>query len=170
MLEPHIAPAPCVTEDAFAALMEITRRPPVVFVEGRGSWLTDQEGKKYLDFIQGWAVNCLGHCPTAIVSAIKSQAESIMVNFGQTRLLLLAQSGTSISITFLVVVVFWLTLLFVSFGLFAPRNATATVTLSLAAISVAGALFLILELDHPFSGLIQISSAPLRTALSVLGR
>lgn len=78
MLEPHIAPPACVTEDAFAALMEITRRPPVVFVEGRGSWLTDQEGKKYLDFIQGWAVNCLGHCPTAIVSAIKSQAEQLL--------------------------------------------------------------------------------------------
>jgi acetylornithine/succinyldiaminopimelate/putrescine aminotransferase len=64
MLEPHIAPPACVTEDAFAALMEISRRPPVVFVEGRGSWLTDQEGKKYLDFVQGWAVNCLGHCPS----------------------------------------------------------------------------------------------------------
>jgi len=78
MLEPHIAPPACVTEDAFAALMEISRRPPVVFVEGRGSWLTDQEGKKYLDFIQGWAVNCLGHCPTTIVSAIKSQAEQLL--------------------------------------------------------------------------------------------
>src|SRR5262245_22282714 len=44
----------------------------------RGSWLTDQGGKKYLDFIQGWAVNCLGHCPTAIVSAIKSQAEQLL--------------------------------------------------------------------------------------------
>src|SRR5262249_47473839 len=48
MLEPHIAPPACVTEDASAALMEISKRPPVVFVEGRGSWLTDQEGKKYL--------------------------------------------------------------------------------------------------------------------------
>src|SRR5262245_24089240 len=78
MLEPHIAPPACVAEDAFAALMEISKRPPVVFVEGRGSWLTDQEGKKYLDFIQGWAVNCLGHCPTTIVSAIKSQAEQLL--------------------------------------------------------------------------------------------
>ena len=43
MLEPHIAPPARVTEDAFAALMEISKRPPVVFVEGRGSWLTDQE-------------------------------------------------------------------------------------------------------------------------------
>jgi Protein of unknown function (DUF4239) len=102
--------------------------------------------------------------------ALQSQAESVMVSFAQTRLLLFAQSGSSISRPFLVVVVFWLSMLFVSFGLFAPRNATAIVTLFVAAISVAGALFLILELDHPFSGLIQISSTPLRTALSVLGK
>jgi hypothetical protein len=102
--------------------------------------------------------------------ALQSQAESILINFGQERLLLFAQSGSSISIPFLVVVVFWLGVLFVSFGLFAPRNGTAIVTLLVAAISVAGALFLILELDHPFSGLIQISSAPLRNALSVLGK
>ena len=102
--------------------------------------------------------------------ALQSQAESIMVNFAQARLLLFAQSGSSISTPFLVIVVFWLSTLFVSFGLFAPRNATAIVTLFVAAISVAGALFLILELDHPFSGLIQIPSTPLRNALSVLGK
>ena len=102
--------------------------------------------------------------------ALQSQAESIMVNLGQERLLLFAQSGSSVSRPFLVIVVFWLTVLFVSFGLFAPRNATATVTLLLAAISVAGALFLILDLDRPFSGLMQISSVPLRNALAVLGK
>jgi hypothetical protein len=102
--------------------------------------------------------------------AMQSEAESIAINLGQTRLLLFAQAGTSISTPLLVVVVFWLSMLFVSFGLFAPRNATAIVTLLVAAISVAGALFLILELDRPFSGLIQISSAPLRNALSALGK
>jgi hypothetical protein len=102
--------------------------------------------------------------------AIQSQAESNAINLLQTRLLLFAQSGSSISTPFLVVVVFWLSILFVSFGLFAPSNGTAIVTLLVAAISVAGALYLILELDHPFSGLIQISSAPLRDALSVLGK
>jgi hypothetical protein len=102
--------------------------------------------------------------------ALQSQAETLAINLGQTRLLLFAQSGSSISKPFLVVVVFWLSMLFVSFGLFAPRNATAIVTLLVAAISVAGALYLILELDHPFSGLIQISSLPLRNALSVLGK
>jgi hypothetical protein len=102
--------------------------------------------------------------------AIQSQAQSIIISSGQTRLLLFAQSGSSLSTPFLVVVVFWLSMLFVSFGLFAPRNGTAVATLLLAAISVAGALFLILELDHPFSGLIQIPDTPLHNALSVLGR
>ena len=68
------------------------------------------------------------------------------------------------------VVVFWLAVLFVSFGLFAPRNPTAIVTLLVAAISVLRVLYLILDLDHPFSGLMQISSAPLHSALSVLGK
>jgi acetylornithine/N-succinyldiaminopimelate aminotransferase len=58
--------------------MEITSRPPVVFVEGRGSWLRDQDGKDYLDFIQGWAVNCLGHCPDAITKAMTAQAARLL--------------------------------------------------------------------------------------------
>jgi hypothetical protein len=61
-------------------------------------------------------------------------------------------------------------MLFLSFGLFAPPNAIAITALLVAAISVAGALFLIQALDHPFSGLIQISSAPLRSALAALGQ
>src|SRR5262249_12019985 len=100
MLEPHIAPPACVTEDAFAALMEISRRPPVVFVEGRGSWLTDQEGKKYLDFIQGWAVNCLGHCPTTIVSAIKSRGVVAMRTRGRRELQANLQRAAVVSVDF----------------------------------------------------------------------
>ena len=102
--------------------------------------------------------------------ALQSQAESMLIGLGQTRWLLFEQNGSSISTPFLVVVVFWLALLFLSFGVFAPRNATVVVTLMLSAMSVAGALFLIFELDRPFSGLIQISSASLRNALDVLGR
>jgi acetylornithine/N-succinyldiaminopimelate aminotransferase len=65
-------------DDQFAAVMEITSRPPVVFVEGRGSWLRDEAGKDYLDFIQGWAVNCLGHCHHAITAAITTQAGRLL--------------------------------------------------------------------------------------------
>ena len=57
-----------------AALMKITDRPPVVMVEGHGSWLWDEEGKRYLDFVQGWAVNCLGHSPAAIAETVAFQA------------------------------------------------------------------------------------------------
>lgn len=102
--------------------------------------------------------------------AIQSQVESIMISIGQTRWLLFEQSGSSISKPFLVVVTFWLTVLFVSFGLFAPRNGTVVLTLLISALSVAGALFLIFELDHPFSGMIQISSSPLRHALAAMGK
>jgi len=56
------------------SLMFITKRPPLVIVEGKGSWVTDQHGKRYLDFIQGWAVNCLGHSPQVVVDAIMKQA------------------------------------------------------------------------------------------------
>jgi len=62
----------------FDALMDVARRPPIVFVEGHGSWLRDGDGRDYLDFIQGWAVNCLGHCPRPIVDALKRQAERLI--------------------------------------------------------------------------------------------
>jgi hypothetical protein len=68
-----------------------------------------------------------------------------------------------------VVLVFWFTVIFITFGLFAPSNATVVAVLFVCALSVAGAIFLILELDRPFEGLIQISDAPLRTALARLG-
>lgn len=57
-----------------SALMDITARPPVVFARGEGSWLIDTTGRRYLDFIQGWAVNALGHCPPEIVDALVGQA------------------------------------------------------------------------------------------------
>lgn len=60
------------------SLMNITERPPSVFVRGEGSWLIDREGNRFLDFIQGWAVNCLGHCPPEIVQAITLQARTLI--------------------------------------------------------------------------------------------
>jgi len=62
----------------FDALMDITARPNVVFVRGEGSWLWDDTGKRYLDFIQGWAVNCLGHAPPVVVEALAAQAKRLI--------------------------------------------------------------------------------------------
>jgi hypothetical protein len=64
----------------------------------------------------------------------------------------------------LVVLVFWLTTLFISFGLFAPRNGTVVASLFISALSVSGAILMILEMYTPYSGLVQVSSAPLRAA------
>lgn len=62
----------------FDALMEITARPPTVFVRGEGSFLWDDNGKRYLDFIQGWAVNCLGHSPPVVADALAAQAKRLL--------------------------------------------------------------------------------------------
>lgn len=63
---------------AAKALMEITSRPELTFIKGEGSWLEDHTGKRYLDVIQGWAVNCLGHCPKEMVEAINTQAKLLI--------------------------------------------------------------------------------------------
>ncbi len=60
------------------SLMYITNRPDIVFERGEGSWLTDHAGRRYLDFIQGWAVNCLGHCPPEIAEALATQARTLI--------------------------------------------------------------------------------------------
>ena len=60
------------------ALMNITARPELVFVKGEGSWLWDHTGKKYLDFVQGWAVNSLGHSPKVVVEALIAQAPKLI--------------------------------------------------------------------------------------------
>jgi acetylornithine/N-succinyldiaminopimelate aminotransferase len=62
----------------FDALMNITARPPTVFVRGEGSFLWDDSGKRYLDFMQGWAVNCLGHSPPVVVGALAAQARLLL--------------------------------------------------------------------------------------------
>ncbi|MEO0317165.1 MAG: bifunctional succinylornithine transaminase/acetylornithine aminotransferase [Pseudomonadota bacterium] len=60
------------------ALLFITNRPPLVFTEGRGMWLTDHQGKRYLDWLQGWAVNCLGHAPQCIADALVEQGKKLI--------------------------------------------------------------------------------------------
>ena len=102
--------------------------------------------------------------------ALQGQALKMSVDIGQARWLLFEQGGRSIPMPFLVLLIFWVTVIFLSFGLFAPRNATVVVTLFLCAISVSGAIYLIMELDHPFGGLVQISSASLRSALSQIDK
>lgn len=101
--------------------------------------------------------------------SLKSQAAQIATDLGQMRWLLFEQTETSISVTMLIVLISWVAIIFISAGLFAPPNATVIIALMLAAVSVSGAIFLILELDMPFDGLIRISQRPMHNALIHLG-
>lgn len=102
--------------------------------------------------------------------ALKGNAFSVAMEIGKTRWLIFAQQSSPVPTSFVVVVALWLSIVFVSFGLYAPRNATVIVALFLGALSVGGAVLLIMELYTPFQGWIQISSAPLRSALEQLGK
>jgi len=97
-------------------------------------------------------------------------AQQICGDLRQTRWLLVEQSQSPIPIPFLVVLLFWLTVLHVSFGMLAPRNATVVAVLLICALSVSGAIFMILEMSHPLDGMIKVSSAPMRKALEHLGQ
>lgn len=102
--------------------------------------------------------------------SLKSQALSIAVDLGKTRWLMYEQLTTSVSMPLLIVLVLWLSAIFVSFGLFAPFNGTVVSSLFVAALAVSCAIFLILEMYTPYTGLVQISSQPLRAAIAQLGQ
>jgi hypothetical protein len=102
--------------------------------------------------------------------AIQTQALGTLFGLSQTRWLMVEQRVNSVSLPLLTVLLFWLTIIFTSFGLFAPRNPTVIASLFVSALSVSGAIFLILELYSPYAGLIHVSSAPLRNALAHLGQ
>ena len=98
-----------------------------------------------------------------------ARALNAAADLGQARLLLFAQAHESVPMPFLAILIFWLTMIFASFGLFVRANSIVIITFFVGTLSVAGAIFLILEMGQPLSGLLQISSEPLRQALGPLG-
>jgi hypothetical protein len=101
---------------------------------------------------------------------LQSTALQISRDAAEGRWLALQRTGSSIQWPLLTVVIFWLAVIFASFGLFAPKNASVFVALALGALSVAAAIYLMVELDQPYSGFIRLSGAPLQTALEQLNR
>lgn len=100
----------------------------------------------------------------------KSQALSMAIGLGETKWLMVEQQDNSVSMPVLIVLVSWLVVIFVSFGLIAPRNGTVLATLFASALSVSTAIFLILEMYSPLTGVIRLSSGPLRSAFAHLGQ
>jgi hypothetical protein len=102
--------------------------------------------------------------------SLQARALQVSGDIAEGRWLLLEQMGqSSLPRPFLMIMIFWLLIIFATFGLFSPRNATVVVVFLICAISVAGSLYLIMELDNPYGGLIKVSSAPMRQALALLG-
>lgn len=102
--------------------------------------------------------------------SLRSQALSTAISIGQMRWLMYEQGATSVSKPLLIVMVFWLAIIFIIWGLLAPPNGTLLATLFVSALSVCGAIFLILEMYSPYQGMIHISDAPLRAVLAHLGQ
>jgi hypothetical protein len=100
----------------------------------------------------------------------KAQALQLCTELMHSRWMTIEQTQNALPTAFLVVLVFWLTVLFMSFGLLTPRNLTAISAFCICAVSMAAAVFLIMELNHPLDGLIQVSNAPMLKALSLIGK
>src|SRR5438132_12392047 len=101
---------------------------------------------------------------------LKAQAATLMVQLAELRSLLQAQAVPSVSKALLLALVSWLVVIFFGFSLVAPANATSTLALVAGAFSVACAVFLILELDHPFAGVLRIPSEPMTNVLERLAK
>jgi hypothetical protein len=106
---------------------------------------------------------------TDVQRAILSQAQGLSTNLAESRWLLIEQTHSQLPPLLLIILIFWMVLLFVSFGMFAPRNTMARVVLAVGAAAISAAIFLVLELNEPFDGVIRVSSAPMRNALQHLG-
>ena len=132
-----------------------------------GPRLDDQTALEMLESVQA---KLRGLTPQSEAQRwLQSRALQIGGDLAEERWLLAAENEGSVPRPFLVTLVFWLTILFTGFGLFAPRHATVVAALLVCALSLSAAIFLILEMDRPFQGFITVSPEPMRTALAHMG-
>jgi len=124
----------------------------------------EHQTRKYLDAVQGLEPR------TQAQRFAQSQAIQLSANVGQTRLLMFERSNSTLPRPFLVILLAWVCMLFIGFGLLTSLHHTVTVVLFVGALSVSSTLFLILELGSPYNGLIQVSDTPLVEAIVQLGQ
>ncbi|MGO8838019.1 MAG: hypothetical protein ACLQAH_04540 [Limisphaerales bacterium] len=106
---------------------------------------------------------------TDLQKSLLNHLLQIDADIWQSRLLTFEEQQEPLPTVFLVLLVFWLAMLFMSFGLFAPRNVTVSAVQLVCAFSVSSAVFLILKMSHPLDGFIKVSNAPLLKALELIG-
>lgn len=164
----HLGPA---TADIRARLREVVaqRLAQTWPADGAAAGVVDGGAKtSTVEGIEG-AIRALAP-QTDAERGLQARALDLCGKLEATRWLLFAQSDGGMPTPFLVVLVFWLGALAISFGLFAPRNATVVAALLLCSVSVSASVFLILEMGTPLTGFLKVSGAPLRYALAHLGQ
>lgn len=152
------------TRDLIRSAMEFRLRTTWATGSGASQGLAVSEGTPAVEEVENQILRLSPQ--TEAQRWFKAEALKLSEEVVKTRWRVLG-SGGGVPFPFLVVVIAWLTVTFASFGLYAPRNATVIAVLGVAAMSVAAAVFLILELDGPLDGVIKISSAPLHTYLPI---
>ena len=131
--------------------------------DGAQSTVPEARGEEVLEAIQELSPQ------TDNQRSLKNQALELAIQMGQTRWLMFAQRVVPVPPILLGVLVFWLVALFMSFGVFAKPNATLIVSMLVSALAVSAAIFLIIEMYHPYGGPIQLSNEPIRAAMAQLG-
>jgi hypothetical protein len=141
------------------------------FLSGGGAGLANMDAPERLSRVEQFQQKLRELAPrNDMQRLLQSEALALSHGLAQTRWLLIEPGHAAIPTPFLVVLVLWLAVIFAGFGLVSANNRTVIATLLVCALSVAGAIFLIEDIAHPLEGLMQISSAPARNALSHLGQ
>jgi hypothetical protein len=136
------------------------------------TWSHDHSGSPSTDATSESIYEAVLHLSprTDAERSLQGSIVNTLNDLGRTRWLMYEQRVTGVPRPLLIVLICWLSILFLSFGLFAPANATVAVSLFLCALSVSGAVWMILEMYNPYQGLIQVSSEPVRQALAHIGQ
>jgi hypothetical protein len=142
-----------------------------LLTSGKNSKLAKLDSSKMVNEMEGVRAKLLQLSPgNDAQRQLQAQATQIMSDLIHARWLVLLQSSSSVSMPLVALLVVWLAVIFSAFGMFSPRNQTVVATLFLSALSVSGAIFLILELNSPLTGFITISNEAMHAAIAHLGQ
>jgi ABC-type multidrug transport system fused ATPase/permease subunit len=162
----HYGPEAAAARERLAAY--VRRAVDDAWVAGSSPVLDDREAERLLDAVGDALLRIRPSDPAR--AELWRDAHASYQNVVKQRWVLIEESDGTIPTPFLVLLVMWLMLIFGSYGYLAPGNAVVVITLVLAALLLSGAVYLILDMDRPFSGTLQISSAPLERAIEQLRR
>ena len=161
---PETKPAREEIKHSVATLIEVLWPPQ----EGGASVVTTIERAKGGDLVRAELQKLTP--ANEVQRQILVQAQQILNDVAQIRWLAIEQAQNQLPLALLIILIFWLTLLFVSFGMFAPPHLTSIVVMFVGAGAVSAAIFLVLELNRPLDGVIKVSNAPMMHALRQVGQ